>query len=229
MIAAGQPASLGVLINLTDYTRLEIGLVLGGTILWNVVYFIIIRNAFKNKYVEMPLPAAASNLAWEFAWGFLLMTNMGSLFVWGLRVWFFMDLFIFYTVLKYGAKQLQVPLLKRYHVAIELACVLAWTIVFYYFSKEGYDTPMGATSAYVITVIMAALYITFFLSSTMPQAYSLTSAWCKGLGNLLMTIFVFLKYPDLNMLKTLTVVVFVLDFVYVYLLYQRKRVAKASE
>lgn len=209
-------------INFCEYTVPEIVLVFVGTAFWNVVYYIIIRNGFRNKYVEMPLPAAASNLAWEFTWGFLFTTDMGLLFVWGLRIWFFMDLFILYTVLRYGAKQLSVPLFKKYHIVIELACVLAWTVVFYFFIKGGYDTPMGATSAYVITVIMAALYITFYLSSSQPGAYSFTSSWCKGLGNLLMSVFVFLKYPDMYFLQSLTVVVFILDLIYSILLYRRK-------
>ncbi|MEO1052917.1 MAG: hypothetical protein AAFX87_19940 [Bacteroidota bacterium] len=214
---------LSTYINFCEYTVLEITLVLIGTIFWNIVYYIIIRDAFKNKYVEMPLPAAASNLAWEFAWGFLVTTDMGLVFVWGLRIWFFMDLFIFYTVLKYGDKQLSIPLLKKYFKPIEIIVVLAWIVVFYFFVKEGYDTSMGATSAYVITVIMATLYITFYLSSDYPKAYSFTASWCKGLGNLLMSIFVFSHYPKMYFLQSLTVVVFILNVIYVVLLWQRDK------
>lgn len=203
-------------INLCDYSLIEILLILVGTIFWNVVYVIIIRNGFKHKFIEMPVPAAASNLAWEFVWGFLFVTDLGLVFVWGLRIWFFLDLFIFWIVLKYGAKQLSIPLLIKHFKPIEILSVIAWVFAFYYFIKEGYDTSMGATSAYIITVIMASLYFIFYMSSGKnSDNYSFTAAWCKGLGNLLMSIFVFLHYPEMMFLKLLTIIVFIFNIIYI--------------
>ena len=211
------------IINICDYSITELALVFTGTIFWVVVYVIIIRNSIKNKYVEMPVPAAASNLAWEFAWGFLFTTDMGLLFVWGLRIWFILDVFIFYNVLRYGDKQISTPLLKKYFKPIELASVFLWTLGFYFFIKEGYDTSMGATSAYIITIIMASLYSIFFLSSNFKKGYSLTNAWCKMLGNALMSVFVFIHYPDMHFLQFTTIVVFILDVVYIPLVKMKSR------
>lgn len=216
-------------INFCDYSVVDISLILIGTIFWNIVYYVIIRNAFRNKYAEMPVPAAASNLAWEFAWGFLFTTDMGLVFVWGLRIWFFMDLFIFYTVMKYGVKQLSIPQLIKQFKPIEVLSVLFWTGGFYFFIKEGYDTSMGATSAYIITIIMATLYITFYLSSTYKEYYSFTVSWCKMVGNTLMSIFVFLHYPNLHFLQLMTIVVFMLNAIYVYVVWKGNKSLKASE
>lgn len=204
-------------INLCDYSLTEISLILIGTIFWNVVYVIIIRNGFKHKFIEMPVPAAASNLAWEFVWGFLFVTDLGSVFVWGLRIWFFLDLFIFWIVLKYGQKQLSTPLLIKYFRPVEIASVILWSFAFYFMIKEGYDTTMGATSAYMITIIMATLYCIFYLTSSYANYYSFTAAWCKMVGNTLMTIFVFIHYSDMNFLKFMTIVVLILNVIYVYL------------
>lgn len=205
------------IINFCDYTVTELLLVFIGTIFWVIVYGIIIRKAIKDKFIEMPVPAAASNLAWEFTWGFLVTTDLGLLFVWGLRVWFFMDLMIFYLILKYGHKQLTTPLIIKHFRFIEVVSALLWVFAFYFFVKEGYDTTMGATSAYIITVIMATLYTLFYLSSTNRKDYSFTAAWCKMLGNLLMSIFVFLHYPDMHFLQLLTIVVFIFNVYYVLL------------
>lgn len=202
-------------INLCDYSLLEISLILIGTIFWNIVYVIIIKNGLKNKYVEMPVPAAASNLAWEFAWGFLFVTDMGLVFVWGLRIWFFLDLFIFYCILKYGAKQLSTPIIIKYFKPVEIISAIVWTLAFYFFIKEGYDTSMGATSAYIITIIMAFLYLYFFLSSGHQDKYSFTAAWSKMIGNTLMTVFVFMHYPEMYMLQFFTFIVLILNVLYV--------------
>ena len=228
MTVCEQYPNLVKYINVCDYSVLELSLILIGTIFWNVVYVIIIRNGLRHKYVEMPVPAAASNLAWEFVWGFLFVTDLGLVFVWGLRIWFFLDLFIFYCVVKYGDKQLSTPLLIKYFKPIEILLALAWTLAFYLFIKEGYDTSMGATSAYIITVIMAFFYIYFFLSAGNEDKYSFTAAWCKMVGNTLMTVFVFIHYPTLELLKFLTIIVLILNVLYVIVVKRHQNTVKIA-
>lgn len=209
-------------IQFDQYSLADIVLILAGTLLWNVAYFIIIKNAFKNKFVEMPVAAGASNISWEFVWGFLFKTNMGLLFVWGLRIWFFMDILIFIAIMKFGKKQIKSIQLASLFSWIEPALIIAWGFVFWAFIKEGYDTPMGATSAYVITIIMAWVYITSFLNND-PKYYSIHVAWTKGLGNLLMTIFVFNHYFEgMWFLKIMTLIVTVLDIIYFILVAKSK-------
>lgn len=213
-------------IQFDRYSLADILLILAGTILWNVAYFIIIRNAFRNKFVEMPVAAGASNISWEFVWGFMFKTNMGLLFVWGLRIWFFMDLLIFVAILKFGKKQLKNMSLASAFNWIEPALVIAWGFIFWAFIKEGYDTAMGATSAYIITIIMAWVYITTFLNND-SKFYSIHVAWTKGLGNLLMTIFVFNHYNEgMLFLKFMTLIVTVLDLIYFIMVAKAKLTIK---
>ncbi|WP_040005514.1 transmembrane-type terpene cyclase [Fibrisoma limi] len=208
-------------INFCDYTPLQIGLVLVGTVFWNIAYGVIIRNGLRYRYVEMPYLAGASNFAWELVWGFVLLTDMGRLFVWGLRGWFFMDVFIFALLLRYGSKQLVNPGVRPYFVWIKLSVFLFWIPVFYYFYQEGYDTSMGATSAYLITVVMSALYIQHILSRPEGSVFSGLSAWCQFISNTLMSVFVWLKYPDKHFLQLLTLAVFILNAVYVLIQYRQ--------
>ena len=176
-------------INFCDYSILDIGLIAVGTIFWIVVYIIIIRNSFKRQFVEMPIMAGLANIAWEFNWSFLVTTDLGSVFVWGLRAWFILDVVIFVQLLRYGGKQfLALPLVQghRWMSALSLPC---WVLAFYWFYQEGFDTPMGATSAILITVLMAGLYITLNLTRRTTRELSYTVAWCKAFGNLFMVIF----------------------------------------
>jgi hypothetical protein len=204
-------------LNTCDYTPLQLGLVLVGTIFWNIAYYIIIRDGFKYQFVEMPFLAGASNFAWEFVWGFMLVTDMGKLFVWGLRIWFFMDILIFYLLLKYGYKQLRNQALKRYFHPLEITVFILWIPIFYYMAKEGYDTSMGAISAYMITIVMASLFIHLRLSNPQGGIFSPYTGWMRLIGNTFMSVFVFLKYPQIHYLQLLCVAVFMLNVVYVIL------------
>lgn len=203
------------LINLETYTIAQISFLLIGTILWNVSYFIIIRNAIKYKKVEMPFLAVCSNIAWEFAWAFLLYTDLGSIFEWGLRVWFFMDVGIFYFTVKYGAKQMGTDLFGRKFVPFLLLMILWWIPVFYFFEIEGLDTKMGTTSAYLITVVMESLFV--FNASRKGKGLIGTPqvAWTKFLGNTFMSVFVFMHHPDAHFVQLLTFAVFVLNIIYI--------------
>ncbi|MGA0560171.1 hypothetical protein ACO2Q8_26145 [Larkinella sp. VNQ87] len=221
-------------INFCDYTPVQLGLILAGTLLWNLAYFLIIRNGFRYRYVEMPCLAGSANFAWEFAWGFLIVTDMGQLFVWGLRVWFFMDILIFALLLRYGYKQISSPIVRPYHALIEWAVFLFWIPVFYFFYQEGYDTSMGATSAYVITVVMEAMFIYHFLQHPPGSVFAPAVGWCRLLGNGAMSVFVGIKYPTMYFLQLLAVAVFILDLIYVILqhrhaAFNRNEVAVAEQ
>lgn len=209
--------SPGDWINFCDYTPLQISLVLAGTILWNLAYFFIIRNGFRFQYIEMPCLAGSANFAWEFAWSFLIVTDMGKLFSMGLRGWFFLDILIFALLLRYGYKQITSPIVRPYHALIEWAVFLFWIPVFYFFFQECYDTSMGATSAYVITVVMEAMFIYHFLQHPPGSVFQPAVGWCRFLGNAAMSMFVLLKYPSLSFLQLLALAVFILDLIYVIL------------
>jgi hypothetical protein len=209
-------------INFCDYTKTEIVLVIIGTVFWIIAYYQIIRNGFKYKYIEMPFLAAASNLAWEFVWGFLVVTNMGQLFVWGLRIWFFMDVIIFYLILKYGDKQISNPIVKKSFKPLEISVCLYWIPVFYFMYTEGYDTPMGAISAYMITVVMASLFIFEFLSRPKGSYFSPYTGWMRLIGNSFMSIFAFMHYPEKHFLQLLCVAVFILNVAYVIIQQKHK-------
>lgn len=215
-------------INVCDYSSAELLLVLAGTLFWIFAYLIIIRNAFKNQYVEMPVVAGAANVAWEFTWGFLITTDLGLVFVWGLRIWFFMDLLILYSLLKWGSKQYKDALFIRNFRLITLLQVAAWVPAYLFFYREGYDTTMGATSAYVICVLMAVLYLTSFAGSPHKNHYSTAVAWLKWLGNTAMLVYVFMHYPHMRFLQAMALVVFVFDLWYLVLVIQHRRHARIS-
>jgi hypothetical protein len=202
-------------INLETYTIAQLSFLFVGTLFWNIAYFIIIRNAIRFKRVEMPFLAVCSNIAWEFAWAFLLYTDLGALFEWGLRIWFFMDVGIFFFTVKYGAKQMNRDLFGKLFIPFLVLLFLWWVPVFYFFETEGLDTKMGTTSAFLITVVMAALFV-YNATRKAPGLIATKSvAWTKFLGNLFMSLFVYLHHPESQFLHLLTYAVLILNIVYI--------------
>ena len=213
--------------NLCDYSISDLIIVACGTLFWVISYIAVIRHGFKNKFIEMPLYVAAGNIAWEFVWSFLFKTNMGDFYYWGYRAWFFLDLFIFYLILRYGAKQFNIALIKKYIVPITIGITVFFGFFFYYFADGGYDTPIGATSAFFLSVGISTLYIILLLSNKNANNFSLTAGVTRALGDTILTIFA-INYTGIAIIAVMGVYVVILDIVYVLLLIRMKRSAKLS-
>lgn len=207
--------------NLCDYSLTDLIVVGVGTLFWVISYIAIIRHGFKRQFIEMPLFVAIGNIAWEFIWSFFFTTNMGEFYLWGYRAWFFLDLFIFYLVLKYGAKQFKLELLKKYHIPIALGLTVFFVFFFYYFAEGGYDTPIGATSAFFLSVGISTLYITLLLSNKNPDNFSFTAGWTRAAGDCILTIFA-INYYHIGIVAVMGIYVVILDCLYVILLWRMK-------
>ena len=207
------------LFNLQDYTISEHVFFATGCLLWVFTYFIVIRNIIKIKFVEIPIMAICANFTWEFLWSFVFKTDMGELYVWGYRVWFFMDCYIVYGLFRCGVKQVSIIVFQKYFTYLLLFCLAAWLVILYYYIKL-YDLPftrMGANSGYILNVMMSALYITFFLRLNQSNEFSYLSAWFKGIGTLLITVFCFLHFND-KFLLSMCIVTTLLDAAYINML-----------
>jgi hypothetical protein len=214
----GEFPGIGDWLNLCTYSVFDMAIITTGTLFWCIAYYNIIRNSFKNQFSEMPMMVAAANIAWEFVWSFSKFnTDMGHFFLWGFRLWFFMDVLIFYNVYRYGHKQMTLDFFKEHFKPLFVGITLVWVVALYLFAEAGLDTSIAATSAYIITALMSSLYITLFLSQKNPGRFSFTTAWTKGVGSAFMSIYVFTHYNDFYFLQLLALVVLVLDISYVYL------------
>lgn len=206
------------IINLKDYTIPELIIFGAGCFLWIVVYYFTIRNIIKKQFIEIPLVTVCGNIAWEFLWSWVFVTNMGSLFMWGYRVWFLMDCFIVYSLFRYGYKQITVSSLQKRSRMIIAVCILAWFFMLYFYIKN-YDYPiskMGAYSGYILNLLISGLYITEFLRLNDKTLFSLPVAWAKRAGTLLISVFCFMHFNDWFLLS-MCIVNAVLDSVYLYI------------
>jgi len=151
----------------------------------------------------------------------LYRTDLGVLFVWGYRSWLVLDLFIFGYLFLYGARHVKNQALVPYFRPALLAASACWVAIFYFFVKQGYDTPTGLTTGYVATMIMSALYLVMELANIQPGQYSKLAAWMRLLSNGLVSVFCFLVYPELHFLLSICVLTFILDCLNIVQLWRR--------
>lgn len=212
------------LLNLRDYSPLELITFGVGCLLWIVVYYFTLRNIFGRQFVEIPLVTILGNIVWEFLWSWVFVTDMGSLFMWGYRIWFFMDCLIVYGAFRYGHKQISIPALVRIAPGLMVFGIAAWFPVLYYYIKL-YDAPishMGAYSGYILNVMISATYIPLALRLCDWTLFSYPASWCKGVGNLLINVFCFLHFTD-GFLLSLCVLTTIFDVLFLYLFVQARR------
>ena len=181
------------LVNTRDYSTIELILFGVGCYMWVIVYALYIKEIHQGKAIGMPVFAACSNFAWEIVWGVIPpSTDMGPLLVWAYRAWFFLDLYIIVGVYRYGTAQISTPALVRYFKPAVILTVAGMTTLYYFFKSEGYDTSIGATSAYIAQMFISVLYLLLLLRHQRHVWQSLPITWLRMIGTGLNTVFLFL-------------------------------------
>jgi hypothetical protein len=211
-----------VWVNLTDYTVLQHLCFAVGCFLWVIVYIIVIKNIRKFQFIEIPMVAICFNFAWEILWSWVFDTDMGLLYQWGYRAWFFLDCFIVYNVFKYGHKQL-VSMPKKFAEFILITGFLMAISILYPYIKI-YDAPishMGGYTGFLVNLFNSALFISLIVRKNNIALFSEWVAWLKFFGTGLVTVFAFLKFTD-PFLLVMGVVVAVLDIIYIMTYYKIK-------
>jgi hypothetical protein len=216
------------LLNLHDYTALQLVFYATGAYLWVIAYLIYIRNGFKYGVVEMPAFAACGNVGWEFVWALVFTTDLGALCVYAHKAWFFLDLVIFYLVLKYAHKQTDLPLLKRYWTPLCIFLLVVSAVFYGTFVRQGLDVGSTIQSAYICQLPISFLYIPLMLRQRSLVGYSVWSGWARTFGTGLIGVFAFLRYLDHPFLLSMAVISTLVDFVYMYLLIARRRELAAA-
>lgn len=194
----------------------------GGFLAWTPAYVVVIWRAQRRRELEIPVIAATANVTWEFIWGFVFDVDMGWGLQWVYRGAFFIDVFILVAVVRYGWKQATTtPFLRPVWPALVAAMIAGWAAFYLALEAEGYDLPLGSNSAYIDNVVMSALYLWFGLGRPLASL-SIPVAWSKGIGTGMVTVFVFIQYPDNVFVHTLGIIVAVLDAAYLTVLYLRR-------
>jgi hypothetical protein len=201
--------------NCVPYTYLELFLFAGGCLMWVAAYAILIRNSLRYRYMEMAAIAVCSNFAWEFTWSWPFKTDMGWFLVWTYRAWFFLDIFIFWQLLKWGSKQVSQPAFRDHFKPAAVFITLGFAALYYFYVRQGMDTSIGANSAYMCQLILSSTCLLLLLGSSSVEGFSPAVAWLKCVGTGMNTVMMMLHYPQNHFLHALGILAFILDTTYI--------------
>ncbi|MFN8348593.1 MAG: hypothetical protein U0X91_26565 [Spirosomataceae bacterium] len=206
-------------INTVKYSVPVIVLFMTGTWSWIFTYVVTIIGIRKYKIVEIPAIAAAFNLSWEFCWGFLLKSDYGAIFSYFCILWFFMDCYINFHVLKFGRKLVTHYFIKKYYLIIYVFFLISGCCITYFIRQTHVDDGVGIISSYFICLIIGSSYIyqLLYFSEYRGKGFSYLAAWGKFIGTGMVSIGAFLLYPNNHFVHTMCIIVFVLDSLYIYL------------
>ncbi len=209
------------LINFTDYSIW--GLVFNGIgcLFWVLAYVILVKEIRKKKFVEMPAYVAGANIGWEFVWSFIYHPNTGLLYSLSYQAAFLLDCFIFISVLRYGTKQPMNTETRKHFVFFSLINFVFWIFFTYTYMNEGYDTMIGANSGYIINVILSMQCVFLLFQTKDTSRFSMLLAWSRMLGTGLISVSMFIFYPENQFVQLLGVSCFLLDSSFIYILWKR--------
>jgi len=221
----------GIFENDYGYTPFQITMYLIGGACWFVSYSIVVhRVVFKDGFLEYPIMSVTANVIWEFLWGFVIGLQFGGVYLLTLwRVVFALDVFMFYTVLTKGKVQVSLPIIRKYYVPIMLIAITFWGAMIYSFYQSGADLPMGYNSGMILNVMMSTLCLLLFFKFP-DKKFSFWAGFFRAIAtDIFYTIYIADRSPDLWFPLITGFVSFVLDTLYVVLVYKRNKSLKQGK
>lgn len=227
------------LLNTVDYSYTELTIALTGSVLWVLSYILLVKDAIKKKFVEIPFFAVCGNLAWEFLYAFIFVDyiNLGQIYVWGYQAWFVIDIAIVTLLFMYGKKQVQSSFLKKYFNWIVPVLMIFYGFLLYFWISMGFDnTPfdsphkigthmspviLGATSAFILNLVISTLYIRLFLRKGDLYPFSFWNGVFRWSGTALFTVLFHLIDPGNMIVTTLGILIFFCDLIYLRLVFKK--------
>ncbi|MFN2138064.1 MAG: hypothetical protein ACK2UK_19060 [Candidatus Promineifilaceae bacterium] len=219
-------------------------------VFWLIAYLLIIYRGFKDHSYGMPVVALIGNLAWEIIFGLGIETGCpatwsscpGTLIQVRNFIWMLFDFVILYTVLKYG-RQYFTGFLQKYFYAIvfggiAVALALIYSIVQEFWIQNAWGVIVnGQTPAFLplkiqggsyytgfgLNLIMSILFIFMIGRRGNVEGQSIYIAISKWLGSLAAYGFMLADSVQTPVVNVLYAVVFVLDVLYIWMVYSRAR------
>lgn len=188
-------------------------LLFGVALFWAIVYILVIVKGFKDQSCGMPLASICANITWEFLFTFIIPFHPLQQII--TLIWFLLDCIILLQFLYYSKG----PYPKRTVQASVFSLLVTAFLLQYAMSVEFHDT-MGLYSAFGINLMMSILFIKMLLVKEL-QGQSLSIAYFKMIGTLCASILCYSFYPHSILLTTMSLLIFVLDMLYILLIYNK--------
>ncbi len=199
-----------------------ITLMTAGGLFWTLTYILIIRNGFKDKTYSMPLFVLCTNISWEFIFSVIQPNPVPQIYI--NYSWLLLDVFILVQFLKFGKHEFPTLSNKQFYTVFLLALAtgfgLTLAITYEFNDLEGTYAAFGSN------LVMSILFIEMLFRRGDLRGQSIYIALFKMLGTGFISLYYYLYKPiaqDSVLLPFLFISIFVYDFVYVGMIYQKYR------
>jgi hypothetical protein len=203
-------------LNTAVYSNTELILFGIGAFFWIICYIFVIRGIIKYKFVGISASVVGANIAWEFLWAFIYRQDMGQVIQIGYYGWFALDVFIVFSMFRYGYKQV-LPQNQKYFKLFFGYSIFAWLLLLFYFIKDGYDNPIGANSAYAIQLLISASCLGMMLRSPLEKGISYIAAWSRMLGSFFCGLMCVIHWPQNHWILLMLILYMIIDIFYLWI------------
>ena len=180
----------------------------------------------------MPMVALCLNITWE-AVSFSYAPRPVALWAVIEGIWLAIDLVILWQFVRYGRDEALPKRLRKLFYPLTIA-TLAACFLFHYTWLKFWDDKLLFVNAFIINLVMSVLFIQLWWKrQPSDKGLSLTAAWCKLAGTALTSIQCGIFLPRVMGDQAfrdswaftwfLYVSIFIVDCVYVFLLYHGRR------
>ncbi|WP_077487934.1 hypothetical protein [Sinomonas mesophila] len=163
-------------------------LILVSGIAWTTVYAEAIRLGFAQRTYAIPVAALALNIAWEWQYAVIGLSDTPGLQAYVNLLWGVADVVILYTFLRFGYAEFSARLGRGEFLAGSAVLLAAAVTVQLLFLVEFGERQGAVYSAFLQNLLMSGLFIAMFVARGGSRGQSLTIAVAKWLGTLAQAI-----------------------------------------
>ncbi len=194
-------------------------------IFWFATYYLVIRRGFKDKTYGIPFVALAVNTTWDVYGAFIRPSPSGQAGIDALYV--IIDLIIYWQVLKYWQSDQLSMTRFQFYFFVALSLVMSFTL--YRAALFELNDVDGVRLAYIDNLINSAFFVMMVIYRPTPAGQSLYIGLFKMIGTGSAIIATAANpWPgteNSSLLPPVYIFIFLLDLIYVILIYRRIRAA----
>lgn len=214
---------------------------------WLPAYVLIARRGFIEKTYGMPIVAMMGNWTWEWIYGLGLDGSClavwkacpGNLIQAANFMSAFLDIFIVYTVFKFGREKVKNPFFqKHFHTVLVLGIAAAFALQWAFVTEVGFPNqhglpvdgavPLyfhgdegGTYSGFIMTFIMGVLFIQMITERNSLEGQSFIIALFMLMGNVAAYIFVLVIKTDSTLISVLFYLTLIVNLIYAVMTYRK--------
>ncbi len=209
---------------LDDFPPFQIALISLFNLCWIATYILVIRRAHKDKAFGMPVIGLMANFAFDIVFSVILPAPFPQILInlayvgFGLAMGYQAWLYWRADFANLSNKQFYSMMVGAFLFFIGLFIV----ITFEFDNKED-----GMFAGYVNVLVTSCLFVAMILRRQNVKGQSLYIAMMKWVGTAVLSLSLYIHpFPDLDgsiLMHYLYIAIFIIDFIYVILVYQYSR------